>query len=125
MPNKKDKKGALPAGRQGKKALKTCPMARRVKPLGDKVLIRTEKESNQNKTKSGIIIPETVSKEQPGEGKVVAVGEGRRLDNGQIIPLKVKKGDRIIFSKYGPDEIKIDDEEYLIVSESNILAIIN
>ena len=110
MPNKKGKKDA-------KKTMK-------IRPLGDKVLVRTAKEANQTKTKSGIIIPDTVSKERPEEGVVMAVGEGRRLDNGQIVPLKVRKGDHIIFSKYGPDEIKINDEEYLIVSESNILAII-
>ena len=111
MPNKQAKK-------ETKKTLG-------VRPLGDKVLVRTEKESNQNKTKSGIIIPDTINKERPEEGVVVAIGEGRRLDNGQILPLKVKTGDHIIFSKYGPDEIKINDEEYLIVSESNILAIID
>jgi len=111
------KKEVLPAGRHGKKTL-------RIKPLGDKVLVKTEDKSDQSKTKSGIIIPETINKERPEEGRVVAVGEGRRLDNGQLVPLKVKKGDRVIFSKYGPDEIKIEGEEYLIVSESNILAII-
>ena len=96
----------------------------KIRPLGDKVLVSAEKEDNHSKTKGGIIIPDTVNKERPETGVVVAVGEGRRLDNGQLVPLKVKKGNRIIFSKYGPDEIKIDDEEYLIVSESNILAII-
>ena len=96
-----------------------------IRPLGDKVLVKTDKDSDQTKTKSGIIIPETIDKERPEEGVVIAVGEGRRLDNGQLLPLKVKKGDHIIFSKYGPDEIKINDEEYLIVSESNILAIID
>ena len=96
-----------------------------IRPLGDKVLVKTDKDSDQTKTKSGIIIPETIDKERPEEGVVVAVGEGRRLDNGQLFPLKVKKGNHIIFSKYGPDEIKINDEEYLIVSESNILAIID
>jgi chaperonin GroES len=111
MPNKKGKKDSKKFAN--------------VKPLGDKVLVKTEKESNQNQTKSGIIIPDTISKERPEEGVVVAVGEGRRLDNGQIVPLKVKKGDHIIFSKYGPDEIKINDEDFLIVSESNILAIID
>lgn len=111
MPNKENKKDI-------KKTLN-------IRPLGDKVLVKTDKTANQNKTKSGIIIPDTVSKERPEEGVVVAVGEGRRLDDGKLVPLAVKKGDRIIFSKYGPAEIKINDEEYLIVSESNILAIID
>lgn len=111
MPNKKNKK-------EGKKTLV-------IKPLGDKVLVRAEKDLDQNKTKSGIIIPETINRERSEEGIVIAVGDGQRLDNGQILPLRVKKGDHIIFSKYGPDEIKIDDEDYLIISESNILAIID
>lgn len=95
-----------------------------VRPLGDKVLVSVKSSTDGQQTKSGIIIPETINKERPEEGVVVAVGEGRRLDNGQILPLRIKVGDRIVFSKYGPDEIKIDDQEYLIVSESNILAVI-
>ncbi|OJI08977.1 co-chaperone GroES [bacterium CG10_49_38] len=93
--------------------------------MGDKVLVATEENDKANRTKSGIIIPETVSKDRPETGRVVAVGEGRRLDNGQLVPVKVKPGDKIIFSKYGPDEIKIDEQDYLIVSEANILAIID
>lgn len=92
-------------------------------PLGDRVLIAVD-ISEDKKTTSGIIIPETVSKEKPEIGQVVAVGEGRLNDNGDVIPMRVKKGDTVIFSKFGPDEIKVDDEEYLILSESNILAII-
>ena len=96
-----------------------------IKPLGDRVLVEPlSEEETHGKTKGGIIIPETVNKERPEEGRVVAVGEGKVSDEGVLVPLKVKKGDRIIFSKYGPDEIKIDGKEYLIVSESNILAII-
>ena len=91
-------------------------------PLGDRVLVKPmEKEK---KTKSGIIIPDTVDKERPEMGKVVAVGEGKITDEGKVIPVKVKVGNTVLFTKYGPDEVKIDDEEYLIVSESNILAII-
>ena len=92
-------------------------------PLGDKVLVKTDKTADQNKTKSGIIIPDTIDKERPETGVVMAVGEGKRLDDGKLAPMTVRKGDRIIFSKYGPDEIKINDEEFLIISESNILAI--
>ncbi|HBB65574.1 MAG TPA: co-chaperone GroES [Candidatus Vogelbacteria bacterium] len=97
----------------------------RIKPLGDRVLVEpVSEEDKHGKTKSGIIIPDTVNKERPEEGRVVACGEGKVNNEGALVPLKVKKGDRIIFSKYGPDEIKIDGKEYLIVSESNILAII-
>ena len=97
----------------------------RIKPLGDRVLVEpVSEEDKRGKTKSGIIIPDTVNKERPEEGRVVACGEGKVNNEGALVPLKVKKGDRIIFSKYGPDEIKIDGKEYLIVSESNILAII-
>lgn len=96
-----------------------------IKPLGDKVLVEIKKDEDKTgKTKSGIIIPETVSKERPEEGVVVAVGEGRRLDDGTLLPLSVKKGQKVIFSKYGPDEIKVGDKEYLIVSESSILAVL-
>lgn len=95
----------------------------KVLPLGDRVLVLPVREEGI-KTKSGLIIPETVSKERPEKGKVVAVGEGKFLDNGEVRPVSVKKGDIILFSKYGPDELKIDGEEYLIISESNILAVI-
>lgn len=97
-------------------------MSKQIIPLGDRVLVKpVEKEK---KTKSGIIIPDTVDKERPEMGKVIAVGEGKATDEGKVIPIKVKVGNTVLFAKYGPDEIKIDDEEYLIVSESNILAII-
>lgn len=78
----------------------------------------------ETKTKSGIIIPDTASKERPEQGAVVAVGAGRTTDDGKTIAPKVKVGDDIIFSKYQLDEIKVDGEEYYILSESNILAII-
>lgn len=95
-----------------------------IKPLGDRVLVEPLEKDEKGKTKSGIIIPETVSKERGEQGKVLAVGEGRRGDDGKLIPLSVKKGQTIIFSKYGPDEIKIDDQEYFIISEANILAVV-
>lgn len=95
-----------------------------IKPLGDRVLVEPLEKDEKGKTKSGIIIPDTVSKERGEQGKVLAVGEGRRGDDGKLIPLSVKKGQTIIFSKYGPDEIKIDDQEYFIISEANILAIV-
>lgn len=97
--------------------------APKIKPLGDRVLI--EISSVDVKTQGGIIIPETVDKERPEQGIVIAVGEGRIDDKGKVIPLRVKKGQKVIFSKYGPDEIKIEDKEYLIVSESQILAVLD
>jgi chaperonin GroES len=87
-------------------------------------LVEPLEKDEKGKTKSGIIIPETVSKERGEQGKVLAVGEGRRGDDGKLIPVAVKKGQKIIFSKYGPDEIKIDDKEYFIISESHILAVV-
>jgi len=76
------------------------------------------------KTKSGIIIPETVDQERPEQGKVIAVGEGRMNNEGKILPMKVKVGDMVIFSKYGPDEVKVEGDEYFMLKEENILAII-
>ncbi len=96
-----------------------------VKPLGDRVLVEPLSLEEKNKTKSGFIIPDTVSKERPEQGTVIAVGDGRVTDDGKLIAPKVKKGQKVLFSKYGPDEIKIGDKEYLIISESNILAVID
>lgn len=93
-------------------------------PLGDKVLVKPMSEEEGKKTKSGIIIPETIDKEKPEQGKVIAVGQGRMNDEGKLLPMKVKIGDTVLFSKYGPDEVKIDGEEYFILSEGSILAII-
>ena len=91
-------------------------------PLGERVLIKAK--SKEEKTHSGIIIPDTVDKEKPEMGKVIAVGLGKISDSGDLIPMKVKPGDTVLFSKYGPDEVTIDDEDYLIINESSILAII-
>jgi chaperonin GroES len=84
------------------------------------VVVKPEPE--EQKTKSGIVLPDT-AKEKPSEGTVVAVGTGRILDNGQKVPVEVKIGDRIIYSKYGGSEVKINDEEFVILSERDILAI--
>ena len=93
-------------------------------PLGDRVLV--EPAMNESgMTKSGIIIPETATKERSEQGVVVAVGPGRLTDQGKLVSLKVRPGQKILFSKYGPDEIKIKDKEYFIIRESNILAIID
>ena len=94
-----------------------------VMPLADRVLVKPENAAAEKRA-SGIYIPETAQKEKPERGEVIAVGEGKRNDNGQLIPLRVKVGDTVMFSKYGFDEVKIDDEDFFIVSESSILAII-
>jgi len=92
-----------------------------IKPLGDRVVIKVlEKEE---KTKSGIVLPDT-AKEKPQEGKIVAVGTGKVLENGTRVALDVKEGDKVIFSKYAGTEVKIDGQEYLILSERDILAIV-
>ena len=93
-----------------------------IKPLADRVLI--EPISTEEKTKSGIILPDTADKEKPEQGKVVAVGPGRFNTKGERIPLEVKKGDMVLFTKYGPNEIKINNKEYLIAKEEDILAIL-
>lgn len=95
-----------------------------ITPLGDRVLIKPLAGSEGKKTASGIIIPETIDKEKPQQGKVVAVGKGKMVDDGKVLPMQVKVGDTVIFSKYGPDEIKVDGEEYYILSESNILVVV-
>lgn len=93
-------------------------------PLGDRVLIKPlTQEEISKKTSSGIIIPETIDKEKPEQGKVVAVGEGRYVD-GKVVPIKVSVDDRVLFSKYAYDDVKIDGEEFYILKEENILAII-
>lgn len=94
----------------------------KVKPLSNQVIL--EPISTEEKTKSGIVLPETVDKEKPEQGKVVAVGPGRILADGKRAPMTVKVGDKVVFKKYGPDEVKIADKEYLIVSEDDILAIL-
>jgi chaperonin GroES len=92
-----------------------------LKPLGDRVVI--EVIETEEKTASGIVLPDT-AKEKPQEGRVVAVGKGRVLDSGERVAPEVEVGDRIIFSKYAGTEVKYDGKEYLILRESDILAVI-
>ena len=92
-----------------------------LKPLHDRVLV--ERVSSEDKTKGGIIIPDT-AQEKPMEGKVLAVGNGARNENDQIVALDVKKGDRILFGKWSGTEVKIDGKELLIMKESDIMGII-
>jgi len=94
----------------------------KIKPLADRVIVKPS-ETSENKTPGGIIIPDT-AKEKPQEGKIVAVGPGRTDDNGAIIPMNVKVGEKVLYSKYGGSELKYEGEEYLIMSESDILAVI-
>jgi chaperonin GroES len=91
------------------------------RPLHDRVIVKRVEE--EEKTSGGIIIPDA-AKEKPQEGKIIAVGKGKILENGKVSPLDVKKGDRILFGKYSGQEIKIDGEEHLIMREDDILAII-
>ncbi len=93
----------------------------KLRPLHDRVLVRRVDEDE--KTSSGIIIPDT-AKEKPMEGKVISVGPGARGDDGKIHPLDVKKGDRILFGKWSGTEVKMDDEELLIMKESDIMGVI-
>ena len=97
----------------------------KVAPLGDRVLVRplTSDKAGNKKNSFGIIIPDTVSKEKPEQGKVLAVGAGK-YEDGQLVPMRVKVGDTVVFSKYGYDEIRVDEEELYIIKEENILAIV-
>ncbi|MEA2647652.1 MAG: chaperonin GroES [Candidatus Binataceae bacterium] len=92
-----------------------------IRPLGDRILVKRIKE--EDKTKGGIIIPDT-AKEKPQEGKVVAVGKGKRSEKGDLIAPEVKAGDRILFGKYSGSEVKLEGEEHLILREDDILGIL-
>ncbi|KPJ73391.1 molecular chaperone GroES [Parcubacteria bacterium DG_74_1] len=94
----------------------------KIKPLSDHILIEPIKE--EEKTKTGILLPETAEKERPEQGRVVAVGPGKKNKKGEHLPLDLKPGQKILFTKYGPNEIKINGKEYLIAREEDILAII-
>jgi chaperonin GroES len=95
-----------------------------IRPLGDRVVIRPLSTDEMGTTSpSGIIIPDTISKEKPEQGMVLAVGAGK-YEDGKRVPLQVAVGDRVVFSKYGYDEVKVGGKEYYIVSESGILAVI-
>ena len=93
----------------------------KIKPLEDRILVRPEE--GEETTVSGIVIPDT-AKEKPQEGTVLAVGPGKRSDTGDLIPVDVKEGDRVIYSKYGGTEIKIEGEDLLILSTRDVLAIL-
>lgn len=94
----------------------------KLQPLADRLIV--EAISVDEVTKAGIILPDTVDKEKPEKGRVVALGSGKLLENGTRLAWEVKVGDVVFFKKYAPDEIKVDDKEYLILAESDILAVL-
>jgi chaperonin GroES len=94
-----------------------------LKPLGDRVVLKAIEEDKV--TKSGIIIPDTAEKEKPEQGEVVAVGPGKLQDDGKRTPVSVAVGNKVLFKKYSPDEVKVDDQEYLVIEESDIIAILD
>ncbi len=94
-----------------------------VKPLGDRVIVKAA--AKDEVTKSGIVLPDTVDKVRPEQGEVIAVGPGKIMENGQLSPMRVNVGDKVMFRKYSPDEIKVDGQDLLIISEGDILAVLN
>jgi chaperonin GroES len=94
----------------------------KIKPLADRVVI--EPTSKEEKTALGIYLPETAEKERPEQGKIVAAGPGKLNEKNERVPMGVKKGDVVLFTKYGPNEVKVDGKEYLIAREEDILAIL-
>lgn len=93
-----------------------------LRPLSDKVVLKTLPKEEM--TKAGIILPETVDKERPEQGEVIAVGPGKLLENGSRAAMSVKVGDKVVFKKYSPDEVKLGDIEYLVIAESDVMAVI-
>ncbi|MCD6569015.1 co-chaperone GroES [bacterium] len=92
-----------------------------IKPLSDHIFVEPIKE--EKTSKAGIVIPDT-AEEKPMMGKVLAVGPGRQNDEGKVIPMNIKVGDKVLFAKYSPTEIKIDDKEYYVIRESDVMAIV-
>jgi len=95
----------------------------KLQPLHDQVIVKPL--TAEEKTKSGIILPDTINKDRPEQGEVIAVGPGRLLDNGQRAPMSVKVGEKVVFKKYSTEDLKLDGQEYVVVAERDILAIIN
>jgi len=93
-----------------------------IKPISDHILIEPVK--GEEKSRGGILLPETAEKERSEQGKVIAVGPGKKDKTGKIIPMEIKAGDIVLFAKYGPTEIKVDNKEYLVAKEEDILAIL-
>ena len=95
----------------------------RIRPLADRVVVKPQEK--EERTRGGIFLPDTASKEKPQEGTIMAVGEGKLDDNGKRTPVAVKAGDRVLFAKYAGTEVKIEDDDYLILAEKDILAVVN
>ena len=93
-----------------------------IRPIHSNVIVKAI--TDDVVTASGIVLPDTVDKEKPEKGQVIAIGPGKILDNGQRFPISVQIGQKIIFKKYSPDEIKVDGEEYLVISDNDIIAIL-
>ncbi len=94
----------------------------KLKPLNNNVIVKAS--SKEEVTKSGIVLPDTIDKEKPEQGEVLAVGPGKLLENGSRAEMNTKIGDKVVFKKYSPDDIKINGDEYLVINENDILAII-
>lgn len=94
----------------------------KLKPLSDHIIL--EPMAQEEITKSGIVLPGTINKEKPQEGTVIAVGQGKLNDKGERTPMSVKRGDKVLFSKYSPQEVKVGEKEYLIMREDDIIAIV-
>lgn len=94
----------------------------RIRPLADRVVIKPA--AKEEKTKGGLFLPDTASKEKPQEGTIMAVGEGKLDDNGKRVPVSVQVGDRVLFAKYAGTDIKLDEEDYLILAEKDVLAVV-
>lgn len=93
-----------------------------LKPLSDYLIVKPLVD--ETATKAGILLPQTIDKEKPEKGEVVATGPGKIADSGQVVPMSVKVGQKVMFRKYSPDEIKVDNEEYLVIRETDVLLII-
>ena len=93
-----------------------------VRPLADRALVKPKPK--EEKTRGGVYLPDTATKERPMQGEVISVGPGRLDDDGRLIPMSVKPGDEVLFAKYSGNELQIDDEDYLILSEKDILGIV-
>lgn len=94
----------------------------KLRPLNNQVIIKAS--SKEEITKSGIVLPDTMDKEKPEQGEIIAVGPGKLMDSGNRAEMTVKVGDKVVFKKYSPDDIKLEGEEYLVINENDILAII-
>ncbi len=93
----------------------------KIRPLGDRVVL--EPQEAQERTKGGIVLPDT-AREKPQEGKVVAVGKGKTTDDGKVLPMEVKVGDRVLYGKYSGSEVTVDGEDYVVLHENDILGVI-